>query len=119
MLIGLAISACDDDPATTTAIPSPAAATPTGDSTAAATRTAAPPTATTAGAATSVATPRPSPSPTAAATVARVDGTVAPQGFGGTEPVTIKSNPDPFAGNATLRAVRLGVHPEEIGRAHV
>lgn len=47
----------------------------------------------------------------------RVDGTVAPQGFGGTEPVTVKSNPDPLPlqGNVLLRDVRLGVHSEEGG----
>jgi hypothetical protein len=51
----------------------------------------------------------PSPSP------GRVDGTVAPQNFGATDPVTVKSNPDPFQGIAILRDVRLGVHPEEGG----
>lgn len=40
---------------------------------------------------------------------------MAPQGFGGTEPVTVKSNPDPLSGSATLRDVRLGLHPEEGG----
>ena len=58
-------------------------------------------------------TARPSlpPSPTAA----RVDGTVAPQNFGSTDPVTVKSNPDPLRGTALLGDVRLGVHPEEGG----
>ena len=66
-------------------------------------------------------TPRPSvtATPTVAATPAatpgRVDGTVAPQGFGGTEPVTVKANPDPFQGITLLTDVRLGVHPEEGG----
>jgi hypothetical protein len=42
---------------------------------------------------------------------------VAAQGFGGTETVTVKSNPDPLPlqGNVLLRDVRLGVHPEEGG----
>jgi hypothetical protein len=50
-----------------------------------------------------------------AATTARVDGTVDPLGFGGPEPVTLKSNPDPAPGIAVLRGVRIGVHPEEGG----
>ena len=62
---------------------------------------------------TGTATARPplSPSPTAV----RVDGTVAPQNFGSTDPVTVKSNPDPLRGTALLRDVRLGVHAEEGG----
>jgi len=63
-----------------------------------------------------VVTPSASPGPAASPTPAgRVDGTVAPEGFGGTDPVTIKANPDPLPGGALLRAVRLGVHPEEGG----
>ena len=52
-------------------------------------------------------------SPSAAA--GRTDGTVVPQNVGGTDPVTVKANPDPFHGTALLRAVRLGVHMEEGG----
>ena len=44
-----------------------------------------------------------------------VDGTVAPQNAGDTAPVTIKSNPDPISGVATLRDVRVGAHPEQGG----
>jgi hypothetical protein len=42
---------------------------------------------------------------------------VAPEGFGSTDPVTVKSNPDPLPpqGNVVLRDVRLGVHPEQGG----
>ena len=46
---------------------------------------------------------------------ARVDGTVAPSAFGGTDPVTIKSNPDPPIAQAIVRDVRMGAHPEEGG----
>jgi hypothetical protein len=58
--------------------------------------------------------------PTAGATVTAttlppVDGTVDPLGFGGTDPVVLKSNPDPISGAATLRAVRVGSHPEQGG----
>jgi hypothetical protein len=62
---------------------------------------------------TTTAGPSATPSPSAG----RVDGTVAAQGFGGTDPVTVKSNPDPLPqrGNVLLRDVRLGVHPEEGG----
>ena len=44
-----------------------------------------------------------------------IDGTIPAQGFGGTEPVEIKSNPDPLTGTATLTAVRIGAHPEQGG----
>jgi hypothetical protein len=54
--------------------------------------------------------PATSPSPGA-----RVDGTVDPLGFGGTEPVTVKSNPDPLTGIVVLSDIRIGVHPEEGG----
>jgi hypothetical protein len=50
-----------------------------------------------------------------ATTVPPVDGTVDPLGFGGTDPVTIKSNPDPISGVAILRDVRVGAHPEQGG----
>lgn len=45
----------------------------------------------------------------------RVDGTVDPLGFGGTDAETIKPNPDPAPGIAVLADVRMGVHPEEGG----
>lgn len=69
--------------------------------------------------------PLPSPTPpgaapattTAPATPAagRIDGTVAPQNAGATDPITIKANPDPLRGTALLRDVRIGIHPEEGG----
>jgi hypothetical protein len=49
------------------------------------------------------------------ATLPRVDGTVDPLGFGGTETVTVKSNPDPISKIAVQRDVRVGAHPEEGG----
>ena len=55
------------------------------------------------------------PAPTATASQAPVDGTVDPLGFGGTDPVTIKSNPDPISEQAVLRDVRVGAHPEQGG----
>jgi hypothetical protein len=99
--------ACDDGdemPATNT--PTAAStATPVTPATPAATARSATPT--------SAVTPRPSASPSP--TPSRIDGTVAPQNFGSTDPVTVKSNPDPLRGTALLRDVRLGVHPEEGG----
>ena len=59
-----------------------------------------------------VAPTRPAATPTSQAPV---DGTVDPLGFGGVEPVTIKSNPDPISGAALLRDVRVGSHPEQGG----
>lgn len=78
------------------------------------------PTATTATTATT-STVRPGASPattTPAATAppaATVDGTVAPQNSGAKDPVTTKSNPDPLTGQALLKDVRMGVHPENGG----
>jgi hypothetical protein len=93
----LACSGNDDDPGTVgtsappTSASSPVATLPTGNATPAASPTSigggAPP----------------------------VDGTVAPQNAGDTAPVTIKSNPDPISGVATLRDVRVGAHPEQGG----
>jgi hypothetical protein len=100
--LAFAATACDDQPTsaggtTTRSSPSPAPTGAAGPAQPSATPIAAPP----------------RPSPTAAA--GRVDGTVAPQNFGSTDPVTIKSNPDPLRGSALLRDVRIGVHPEEGG----
>jgi hypothetical protein len=58
---------------------------------------------------------RPAPSATSTPALPPVDGTVDPLGFGGTDPVVLKSNPDPISGAATLRAVRVGSHPEQGG----
>jgi uncharacterized protein YdeI (BOF family) len=43
------------------------------------------------------------------------DGTVDPLNTGDTVPVNVKSNPDPFTGQALLKDVRMGVHPEQGG----
>lgn len=96
-------------PATSTATQTAGTAAPT------ATRTA------TATAVSGTATPTPRPAsatatiPAATPTPGRVDGTVAPQNAGSTDPVTVKANPDPFQGTAILRDVRIGLHPEEGG----
>jgi hypothetical protein len=106
--IALLATACDDDGSTATPSatppPSPSAA-PSPSPTPAAP------------APTPLASPAPQPSasPTATATPGRVDGTVAPQNAGATDPVTIKANPDPPSGIATLVDVRIGAHPEEGG----
>jgi hypothetical protein len=70
-------------------------------------------------------TPAPATSPTASGgptatpvpsgTVPPTDGTVAPQNAGSTDDFTIKSNPDPVSGQATLEDVRVGAHPESGG----
>ncbi len=59
--------------------------------------------------------PAPSPTNPPGGAFPRVDGTVDPLGFGGTEPVTIKPNPDPPVQAITLTDVRIGAHPEEGG----
>ena len=56
--------------------------------------------------------PRVSPSPP-------VGGTVDPPSFGGTDPASVRANPDPPAGQAILRDVRVGAHPEEGGRDRI
>jgi hypothetical protein len=62
----------------------------------------------------------PPPSATAGATASAsasppVDGTIDPLGFGGTDPVHVKSNPDPISGVSVLKDVRAGGHPEQGG----
>lgn len=44
-----------------------------------------------------------------------VDGTIPAEGVGSTDPVTLKSDPDPMSGIAVLTDVRVGAHPEEGG----
>jgi hypothetical protein len=46
------------------------------------------------------------------ATTPPADGTVDPLNPGQQTPWTVKSNPDPFNGVATVNALRMGVHPE-------
>jgi len=59
---------------------------------------------------------RPAASPSPAATgFPPIEGTVPGEGFGGTDPVVIKSDPDPLLGPATLEDVRVGAHPEQGG----
>lgn len=82
-------------------------ATPTAGPTKATTATAAPSTVVDATVA-RTATPTPPATPPA-------DGTVDPLNAGDTIPVNVKSNPDPFTGQALLKDVRMGVHPEEGG----
>jgi hypothetical protein len=53
--------------------------------------------------------------PGTTATVPPVDGTVDPLGFGSTDPVHVKSNPDPIGGVTVLKDVRVGGHPEQGG----
>jgi hypothetical protein len=103
LTLTLATAACDDEPSSTSGTTTVSSPSPLPSGTTATPQSPAPVTA----------TPRPSVSPSPAA--GQVDGTVAPQNFGGTDPVTIKSNPDPIPGNALLRDVRIGVHPEEGG----
>jgi len=46
------------------------------------------------------------------ATTPATDGTVDPLNPGQQTPWTVKSNPDPFNGVATVNALRMGLHPE-------
>lgn len=113
-LLSLSMAACgDDEPlaSNVTATPSlsvpPTASAPTSTASPAPARTGTP----------IVAVPGtpPPPPPLPSPVPGRVDGTVAPQNAGSTEPVTVKANPDPLPGSALLRDVRAGVHPEEGG----
>jgi hypothetical protein len=104
--LALCAAACDDGNDTQAALDPTGTTVPAPPST---------PTPTTAQSTSPPTTPTARPAVTPAPTVGRIDGTVAPQGFGGTDPVTVKSNPDPLQGTALLRDVRLGVHPEEGG----
>jgi hypothetical protein len=115
LTFAVTLAGCDDDEPLARSSGTPTIAIPS------ATTTAPPTTVIPARTATSALTPTPAASaaPTATRTATavgpRVDGTVDPLGFGGTEPETIKSNPDPAPGSATLANVRIGVHPEEGG----
>jgi hypothetical protein len=99
LLAALVLACSGDDTPAATATPSPAATAAPTRPPATATVTSPPATATTA-----VATPLP--------TFPPVEGTIDPLGFGGTEPIDVKSNPDPLTSAALLRAVRVGAHPE-------
>ena len=57
-------------------------------------------------------TPTGAPAATSTPGFPPVDGTVDPLGFGGTDPVTLKANPDPPRKTAILKDVRIGAHPE-------
>ena len=95
LLLTLVALACTND------APAPAT-TPTAPSTPSATATR-PPAAT---------PPSPTTAPGASPTLPPVEGTIDPLGFGGTDPVTVKANPDPPVGVSILRAIRMGAHPE-------
>ncbi len=75
------------------------------------------PTPTSGSTATNVATTAPSPA-TAVATATKspstpaADGTVDPLGAGDTETKTVQAQPGEFGGQALLKDVRMGVHPE-------
>jgi hypothetical protein len=55
------------------------------------------------------------PQPGATPTLPPVEGTIDPLGFGSTDPVTVKANPDPPVGVSLLTALRTGAHPEQGG----
>jgi hypothetical protein len=98
----LACGGDDDEPAPTVtsgAVPTVEAPTEVPQSPAAPTGTSAP-------------APTASPAPTL---VPPTDGTVFPQNAGATDPVELKSNPDPNAGIYVLTDVRVGAHPESGG----
>jgi hypothetical protein len=99
LLVGVLFAACggydDDDDATPT--PAGTAAAPT------------------AAEATKTATPAATATKPPASATPPADGTVDPLNAGDTVPVNVKSNPDPFTGQALLKDVRMGVHPEQGG----
>ena len=92
----LVFAACGDDDAKPTATPSIAST-----ATAAATAPASSPT-------TAAAATKPAATPAA-------DGTVDPLGAGDAETKTVKAQPGEFSGQALLKDVRMGVHPEQGG----
>ena len=60
-------------------------------------------------------TSAPAPTATTEPTLPPTDGTVFPQNAGATDPVELKSLPDPTAGIYVLSDVRVGAHPESGG----
>ena len=102
-LLAVMAIACDgDDDSDATPIPSVAAPTDTAE---AASPTSAPAT---------TETPEPTAAPTETGDPP-TDGTVFPQNPGDTQPVEMKSLPDPNTGIYTLTDVRVGAHPESGG----
>lgn len=55
------------------------------------------------------------PATSPATTAPSKDGTVDALNPGATDPVTVKANPSNFSGQALLKDVRIGVHPEQGG----
>lgn len=91
------LAACSDSDAQPSAAPTTRSAAPT------ASATKAPPSATTAAASTKP------------ASVPQADGTIDPLNPGDTRTITVKANPEGFSGQALLKDVRMGVHPEQGG----
>lgn len=98
-VLALGAACGDDDNASNTATPAKAATT----------AVASPATATTATAKPSATSPA---SPSASATA---EGTVDPLGGGQTTPWNVKPPKEPVAGISTVKALRMGVHPEQGG----
>ena len=91
------LAACSDTDAQPSAAPTTRSAAPT------ASATKAPPSATTAAASTKP------------ASIPQADGTIDPLNPGDTRTITVKANPEGFSGQALLKDVRMGVHPEQGG----
>jgi hypothetical protein len=98
----LLLAACGDDGAATATSTVPAATATPARPTGGATRTVEQPT-------------RPATSTATAVTTPPSDGTVDPLNPGQTDPWTVKANPSNFSGQALLKDVRMGVHPEQGG----
>ena len=98
MTLALILAACGDDDAKPAATPSPAGSAATNAS-----ATKAPPSATTAAVSTKP------------ASIPQADGTIDPLNPGDTRTITVKANPGDFSGQALLKDVRMGVHPEQGG----
>ena len=95
MTLALILAACGDDDAKPAATPSLV-----GSAATSASATNAPSSATTATASTK------------AASIPQADGTIDPLNPGDTRTITVKANPEGFNGQALLKDVRMGVHPE-------
>ena len=98
MTLALICAACGDDDAKPAATPSLV-----GSAATSASATNAPSSATTATASTK------------AASIPQADGTIDPLNPGDTRTITVKANPGDFSGQALLKDVRMGVHPEQGG----
>ena len=102
VMLALLLAACGDDdakPAATSTIASSSKTAPAGTTA---------PTNAAASATTASTNPKPASTPSA-------DGTVDPLDAGDTQTVTVKAQPGDFSGQALLKDVRMGVHPEQGG----